>query len=78
MIGSKQYRIPENLEEYFQRFRSQVIGINQEFETPYGNKTIIYTDWTASGRLYRPIEQKISDVFGPLWQIPIQNQILLA
>ncbi|WP_342431861.1 aminotransferase class V-fold PLP-dependent enzyme [Neobacillus sp. FSL H8-0543] len=65
MIGSKQYRIPENLEEYFQRFRSQVIGINQEFETPFGKKTIIYADWTASGRLYRPIEQKISEVFGP-------------
>jgi selenocysteine lyase/cysteine desulfurase len=65
IIGSNQYRIPENLEEYFQRFRSQVIGINQKFETPYGKKSIIYADWTASGRLYRPIEQKISEVFGP-------------
>ncbi|MDF2855651.1 MAG: aminotransferase class V-fold PLP-dependent enzyme [Neobacillus sp.] len=65
IIGSKQYRIPENLEEYFQRFRSQVIGINQKYETPYGTKKIIYADWTASGRLYRPIEQKISEVFGP-------------
>ncbi|MFY7811205.1 MAG: aminotransferase class V-fold PLP-dependent enzyme, partial [Flavobacterium sp.] len=26
---------------------------------------IIYTDWTASGRLYAPIEEKISHVFGP-------------
>src|SRR4051794_25013121 len=64
-IGSKTYRIPDNLEEYFQPFRSQVIGINQEFEAPYGRKKIIYADWTASGRLYRPVEQKISDVFGP-------------
>ncbi|MGG1399226.1 aminotransferase class V-fold PLP-dependent enzyme [Bacillus salipaludis] len=65
MIGSKTYTLPENLEEYFQRFRSQVIGINHEYETPYGRKQIIYTDWTASGRLYRPIERKISEVFGP-------------
>ncbi|MEH7127565.1 aminotransferase class V-fold PLP-dependent enzyme [Neobacillus drentensis] len=64
-IGSKTYRIPDNLEEYFQPFRSQVIGMNQEFASPYGRKTIIYADWTASGRLYRPIEQKISEVFGP-------------
>ncbi|WP_310171181.1 aminotransferase class V-fold PLP-dependent enzyme [Neobacillus niacini] len=65
MIGSKTYKLPENLEEYFQRFRSQVIGMNHEIETPYGKKKIIYTDWTASGRLYRPIERKISEVFGP-------------
>jgi selenocysteine lyase/cysteine desulfurase len=64
-IGSKTYRIPDNLEEYFQTFRSQVIGLNQEFDSPFGRKKIIYADWTASGRLYRPIEQKISEVFGP-------------
>lgn len=65
IIGNKTYHIPENLEEYFNRFRSQVIGMNQEFDSPFGKKRIIYGDWTASGRLYRPIEQKISEVFGP-------------
>ncbi|CAH2714252.1 Cysteine desulfurase [Neobacillus rhizosphaerae] len=64
-IGSNTYRIPDNLELFFQPFRTQVIGMNQEFESPYGKKKIIYADWTASGRLYRPIEQKISEVFGP-------------
>ncbi|MFK9092853.1 aminotransferase class V-fold PLP-dependent enzyme [Bacillus salipaludis] len=64
-IGSKTIRIPDNLEEYFQTFRSHVIGMNQQFDTPFGKKKIIYADWTASGRLYRPIEQKISEVFGP-------------
>jgi selenocysteine lyase/cysteine desulfurase len=64
-IGSNMYHIPNNLEEYFQKFRSQVIGINQEFQTPYGKRRIIYADWTASGRLYYPIEQRISEVIGP-------------
>ena len=64
-IGNKTFRIPDNLEEYFQTFRSDVIGMNQEFDSPFGKKKIIYADWTASGRLYRPIEQKISEVFGP-------------
>ena len=53
------------LEAYFQKFRKNIIGIDQQFQTPFGNKTILYTDWTASGRLYRPIEEKISNDFGP-------------
>ncbi len=53
------------LETYFQQFRSNIIGIDQEFESPFGKKKIIYTDWTASGRLYRPIEEKLMNEFGP-------------
>ncbi|WP_452221175.1 aminotransferase class V-fold PLP-dependent enzyme [Lacinutrix salivirga] len=53
------------LEQYFAQFRKHIIGIDQEFESPYGKKKIIYTDWTASGRLYRPIEEKIINQFGP-------------
>jgi selenocysteine lyase/cysteine desulfurase len=64
-IGSSTYRLPDNLEAYFQKYRSQVIGMNQEFESPNGKKTIIYADWTASGRLYKPIENRITEVFGP-------------
>ena len=47
------------LEVYFEQFRKNIIGIDQEFESPFGKKKIIYTDWTASGRLYRPIEEKM-------------------
>ncbi len=53
------------LEYYFDQFRQNIIGINQEFESPFGKKKIIYTDWTASGRLYRPIEEKLINDFGP-------------
>ena len=53
------------LEEYFKPFRNNIVGIDQEFESPYGTKKILYTDWTASGRLYRPIEEKILNEFGP-------------
>jgi len=54
-----------SLETYFQDFRKNIVGINQEFMSPYGKKQIIYTDWTASGRLYRPIEDKLLNEFGP-------------
>lgn len=57
--------VKTELEAYFASFRNGIIGIDQEFETPYGTKPLIYTDWTASGRLYRPIEEKLMDTFGP-------------
>lgn len=53
------------LEQYFDQFRKNIIGVEQEFVSPFGKKKIIYTDWTASGRLYRPIEEKIMNDFGP-------------
>ncbi len=55
-----------HLETYFQPFREQVVGYNTKIQTPYGEKPLIYADWIASGRLYRPIEQKMTEVFGPL------------
>jgi selenocysteine lyase/cysteine desulfurase len=54
-----------SLEQYFQQFRKNIIGIDQEFVSAFGKKKIIYTDWTASGRLYRPIEEKLMNEFGP-------------
>jgi selenocysteine lyase/cysteine desulfurase len=54
-----------DLEKYFKQFRENIIGIDQSFQTPYGEKKMIYTDWTASGRLYRPIDEKIINQFGP-------------
>lgn len=54
-----------NLENYFHQFRKNIIGISQEFETPFGTQNLVYTDWTASGRLYRPIEEKLMNQFGP-------------
>ena len=53
------------LELYFDDFRKNIIGVNQDFNSPFGKKKIIYTDWTASGRLYRPIEEKLMNQFGP-------------
>lgn len=53
------------LEQYFKPFRDNIVGIDQYFESPFGRKKIVYTDWTASGRLYRPIEEKLLENFGP-------------
>ena len=54
-----------SLEKYFSEFRANIIGINKEFDTPYGRKKLHYADWIASGRLYSEIENKLLNVFGP-------------
>ncbi|PLX09652.1 MAG: selenocysteine lyase [Marinilabiliales bacterium] len=53
------------LENWFQKFRENTIGFDKECETPYCNKKIIYGDWIASGRLYKPLEDTMSDIVGP-------------
>ncbi len=54
-----------NLEKYFKVFRENTIGYNYRYQTPYGQKTMLYADWIASGRLYLPIEKKIINSIGP-------------
>ena len=50
------------MKDYFDEYRKNIVGINSEFESPYGKKKIIYADWTASGRLYYPIETKLLEL----------------
>jgi selenocysteine lyase/cysteine desulfurase len=54
------------MEQHFIPFRKNTIGIDAEFTTPFGKQTVMYMDWIASGRLYRPIEEKMTNLFGPL------------
>jgi selenocysteine lyase/cysteine desulfurase len=57
--------LTDRLEDYFTPFRSGIIGIDQEFESPFGRQRILYADWTASGRMYGPIERKMSEEIAP-------------
>lgn len=54
------------LESYFSNFRNNIVGIDASISTPYGTRKLIYADWIASGRLYGPIEKRMSDDIGPL------------
>ncbi len=53
------------LENYFDQFRKNIVGIDKSFISHYGEKKIVYADWIASGRLYEPIEKKMLETFGP-------------
>lgn len=54
-----------SLEKQFEPFRRNIVGADLRFRTPYGEQRLVYTDWTASGRLYAPIERRIVERFGP-------------
>ncbi len=53
------------LEQHFARYRAATVGHDQTFRSPYGEQRIVYADWTASGRLYAPIERRLLEQFGP-------------
>jgi selenocysteine lyase/cysteine desulfurase len=50
---------------YFDKFRKDIVGIDQCFPTPFGDKKLIYADWIASGRLYQPIEHIMATHVSP-------------
>lgn len=54
-----------DMERIFIPFRDQIVGIDQHFDSPSGRVPLVYADWIASGRLYLPIEKKITETFGP-------------
>jgi selenocysteine lyase/cysteine desulfurase len=51
---------------YFQQFAKHIIGHDYVIDGPGGKKKLIYADWIASGRLYEPIEKRLTYEFGPL------------
>ncbi|SEU12308.1 aminotransferase class V-fold PLP-dependent enzyme [Paenibacillus sp. NFR01] len=57
---------PALQEDRFAAFRENTVGSRHLIDTPYGRKPLLYADWTASGRLYGPIEQRMLEDFGPL------------
>lgn len=54
-----------SLETYFAPYRENLIGKDTRFDTPYGNLPLIYADWTASGRMYAPIEELLTKQIAP-------------
>jgi selenocysteine lyase/cysteine desulfurase len=56
----------QSLETYFSKYRKNIIGIDQKIQTPdHKLIDILYADWTASGRNYQPIEDRIQKELMP-------------
>jgi selenocysteine lyase/cysteine desulfurase len=43
----------------FESIRKQIVGNDLLFDTPFGERHLLYADYTASGRGYQKIEEKI-------------------
>ncbi|MCP4460090.1 MAG: aminotransferase class V-fold PLP-dependent enzyme, partial [Cytophagales bacterium] len=54
-----------SLQSYFYKFRKHIVGVNHTIPTPSGEKLILYADWTASGRNYKLIEDRILNELMP-------------
>lgn len=53
-----------SLENFFAPFRKNIIGQELKHKINGQQKAILYADWTASGRLYQPIETYLSNELG--------------
>ena len=67
LILDRYARWDNDLEDYFAPFRQNIIGIKQRIQTPFSAATkLVYADWTASGRLYSKIEDKLREEIYPI------------
>lgn len=54
----------DNLEQHFEYFSKNIVGNSLSIPVTNERQKMIYADWAASGRLYKPIENYISNELG--------------
>ncbi len=52
----------QSIEHYFSDFRKNTLGYHHQVRTFYGVFPMVYTDWIAEGRMYGPIEEKMTSL----------------
>lgn len=54
------------MKNYFSKYRNGIIGQSHTIKTPiHKSINLVYADWTASGRMYLPIEERIRQKLFP-------------
>lgn len=53
-----------DLQPHFAEFARNIVGFDSEIPTVNGPKPLIYADWVASGRLYKPLEEELLNTYG--------------
>lgn len=67
LILNRYARLDRNLEIYFGKYRQNIIGIDTMIPTATAPSVqLVYADWTASGRLYSKIEDKLRSEIYPI------------
>lgn len=62
---SEEISKPEN--DALRRLREGVVGAFFPAQTPFGEKPVVYADWTASGRGFAPLEEFVSNKVVPFY-----------
>jgi len=74
LTGSTSNCNSNNAKEFIASLNDEIIGNNIEYEGPFGKRPLIYTDWTASGRAVKHIEdymnKKVLPYYGNTVSIP--------
>ncbi len=62
-----QYPVVDTTSAAFATHRAQIVGAKSSFQTPFGVKRMVYTDWTASARAHHGIEKFIQKEVLPFY-----------
>ena len=57
---SKQSSNKQSLDAAY--LRQQIVGVDSTFETPFGERLMVYCDYTASGRCLRFVESYLQSL----------------
>lgn len=68
----------ESLEEKLSWLRSQIIGNDAGFDSPFGKRSLLYADHTASGRSLHYNENFITNHLLPFYGMLLHTYALLA
>ena len=49
------------MDDRLAQIRRDVVGADASFDGPFGRKTMLYADWTASGRALVSVEDYVRD-----------------
>lgn len=61
------------LEKYFEPFRNNIVGINQDFDSPFGRKKLFILIGRQVGVCMLLLKRKYLRISDLLWQTPIRE-----
>ena len=68
--------LPTNSEDPVDLIRQGVVGQRHSIRTPFGQRQLVYADYTASGRFLAPVEEFFTNKIAPLYANTHTEEVL--